>query len=172
MSTSALPTWFIWAALSALFAAFTAIFAKNSHRISRIDGKSERYTIASVALFGLASLLVMTNAWQGSILVAGLLGIYLMKGLFTPLIQTSLNRRLASEQRASVLSMASMGNNLLGIALGPLFGYLADAFSLAVSLTIFQWIFGPLLVIGILWVWFAIDRAVLPISSRVSDAPY
>ncbi|MCB0123654.1 MAG: hypothetical protein KDE58_15485, partial [Caldilineaceae bacterium] len=120
----------------------------------------ERTTIVSVALFGLASLLVMVNAWEGSVLVAGLLGIYLMKGLFTPLIETSLNRRLASEQRASVLSMASMGNNLLGIVLGPLFGYLADASSLSVSLFIFQWTFGPLLAIGILWVWDALGRAI------------
>ena len=109
-------------------------------------------------LFGLSALLVMVNAWQGSILVVGLLGIYLMKGLFTPLIETSLNRRLGSEQRASVLSMASMGNNLLGIVLGPLFGYLADAFSLSLSLAIFQWTFGPLLVVGILWVWAALGR--------------
>lgn len=141
-----------------LFFIITALFAKNSHRLSNV-GDRERQTIVTVTFFGLAALLVMVNAWHGSALVAGLLGIYLMKGLLTPLIETSLNRRLASEQRASVLSMASMGNNLLGIGLGPLFGYLADAFSLSVGLAIFQWTFGPLLIVGALWIWVALGRA-------------
>lgn len=101
---------------------------------------------------------MMVNAGLGPVLVTGLMGIYMMKGLFTPLIETGLNRRLSSEQRASCLSMASMGNNLLGIFLGPMFGYLADAFSLSASLLIFQWTFAPLLVSGVIWVWYTLDR--------------
>ena len=49
--------------------------------------------------------------------------------------------------------MAKMGNHFLGIILGPLFGYFADALSLKSSLLIFQWTFVPLLIVGIVWVW-------------------
>ena len=149
-----------------LFFIITALFAKNSHKISKVEGNSERYVIMGVGLFGLLSLLMMVNAWLGPILVTGLIGIYLTKGLLTPLIETSLNRRLNSEQRASCLSMTSMGNNLLGIFLGPLFGYLAGAFSLSTSLLIFQWIFAPLLIGGVIWVWVVLGRT--PVPSAVS----
>ena len=145
-----------------LFFIITALFAKNSHKISKVEGSSEGYAIVWVGLFGLLSLLTMVNAWLGPILVTGLMGIYLMKGLLTPLIETSLNRRLTSEQRASCLSMTSMGNNLLGIFLGPLFGYLAGAFSLPASLLIFQWTFAPLLIGGVIWVWYALGRTTVP----------
>lgn len=145
-----------------IFFIITAIFAKNSHKVSRLAGSSERYAILSVGLFGVVSLSIMVNAWVGPVVMVGLIGIYLMKGLFTPLLETSLNRRVTSAQRACCLSIASMGNNFLGVFLGPMFGYFADEFSLRSSLLIFQWMFGPLLLIGAIWVWYALGRIYEP----------
>jgi hypothetical protein len=46
-----------------------------------------------------------------------------------------------------------MGNNFLGIFLGPLYGYLADELSLDRSLEIFQWTFVPLLLLCVILGW-------------------
>ena len=88
-----------------------------------------------------------------------MLGLYLMQGLFGPLMQNSLNRRLTSEKRASCLSIAKMGQNFLGFFLGPLFGYLADVSSLKSSLLVFQWTFAPLLLVSVLWLWKVLGQA-------------
>ena len=136
----------------------TAIFAKNSQRVNGMFRNSERYAILVVALFGTLSLAILVNAGVGWVVVVALIGIYIMKGLSTPLVATSLNRRVPSEQRASCLSFASMGNNFLGVVLGPMFGYFADVLSLETSLHIFQWTFGPMLLFGGIWVWHALGR--------------
>ena len=102
-----------------------------------------------MGLLGIAFLIVMGNARSGFVVVVAMAGIYLVKGLISPFMQDSLNRRVSSEKRASFLSIAKMGGNFLGIFLGPLFGYLADAFSLNTSLILFQWLF-TISILGIL----------------------
>lgn len=147
-----------------LFYVITALFAKYSHKMTNIIGKSERRSLSLICLLGILALVIMVNAWTGVVVVVSMVGIYLMKGAFTPLMEDSLNRRVTSEKRASCLSIAKMGNNFLGIFLGPLFGYLSDTFSLKRSLFAFQWTFVPLLVISIIWGW----RVLSPISQPES----
>ncbi|MCP4406005.1 MAG: MFS transporter [bacterium] len=144
--------------LHTLFYGSSALFAKYSHKLTTRMGDNERNSLSLVGLLGIVFLAIMVNAWSSSVVVAAMAGIYLMKGVFDPLMQDSLNRRVASEKRASCLSIAKMGNNFLGMFLGPLFGYLSDAFSLKLSLFIFQWMFGLLLTVSIIWGWKVLGR--------------
>jgi len=146
--------------LHTIFYLITALSAKYSHTISRLLGDRERHSLLLVGLLGGVSLALMVNAGIGSVGVGALVGLYLMKGLFDPLIQNSLNRRLTSEKRASCLSIAKMGNNFLGIFLGPLFGYLADVRSLRFSLLVFQWVFIPLLLLCMVASWRMLGRTI------------
>ena len=59
--------------------------------------------------------------------------------------------------------VSNTGNSLFGVFLGPLFGYLADAWSLQASLLVYQWTFVPLQLIGVFWVW-----KVLAVSSQTA----
>ena len=128
-----------------LFYGATALAARSAHRVAGLLGGRERNVLLLVGLLGVLFLLLMVSADIGRVAVGAMTGIYLMKGLFEPLMQDSLNRRLTSAKRASCLSIAKMGNNFVGMALGPLFGYLADALTLHSSLRIFQGTFVVLL---------------------------
>ena len=141
-----------------IFFIITAIFARYSHKVVEIVSRSERSSLLVIGLLGMVSLSIMVNARIGLVVIGSLIGINIMKGLFGPFIEDSLNRRVTSEKRATCLSIAMMGNNFLGVFLGPIFGYVADAFSLKSSLLIFQWTFGPMLLIGVIWGWKALGR--------------
>ena len=138
--------------LYTIFMVVTAVFAKFSKRIVGWVGGTERGGLVAVALISLVSLVAMVQAPTGVVLVVALVGLNTAKGLAEPFIQTAMNNRLTSDKRASCLSMAKMGMNFMGVFLGPLFGWLADTYSLATSLAAYQWIFGPMLVIGLLWI--------------------
>ena len=142
--------------ISFLFTGFyliTALFAKYSPHLVKLVGKNERSTIMLIGGLGITALIVLASAWNSAVVVVALIGFYIMRGLFEPFMEASLNRRFDSEKRASCLSIAKMGGSLLAIILGPIFGYLADRFSLQTSLLIFQWIFVPLFLVGIFWNW-------------------
>jgi len=143
-----------------IFYLITALSAKYSHTVARLLGNRERNSMLLIGLLGVVSLSFMVNATIGPVVVAAMVGIYLMRGLFEPLMQNSLNRRFTSEKRASCLSIAKMGNNFLGVFLGPLFGYLADVFSLPFSLSIFQWVFISLLLLCIVSGWRVLEQTV------------
>ena len=81
-------------------------------------------------------------------LVAAVVLFRVVGGLHVPAIQAGLNRRLPSEQRAACLSVASAGNHLLGFMLGPMYGYVVDAYSLGTGLLVFLASFGPLLLVA------------------------
>ncbi|MCA9986068.1 MAG: EamA family transporter [Anaerolineales bacterium] len=68
MSTSALPTWFIWAALSALFAAFTAIFAKIG--LEGVDSDLATLVRTVVIVAVLAAFVYFTGKWQNPLTLA------------------------------------------------------------------------------------------------------
>jgi len=136
-----------------IFYLIAALLAKYSQRITGWLGGNEGGAILTIGLVGGLAVFIVVNAGSGAMVVLGLSSVYVVHGLSQPLIQNSLNQRVSSEQRASCLSIANMGNSLLGVFLGPLFGYLADTWSLQTSLFVFQWTFIPLLLIAVLWGW-------------------
>ena len=127
------------------FIVVSAVLAKTSHRVSAALGSRERLDMTLVLALAAASIAAMAFARIGGLGVAALAGVFAANGLSGPMLAASLNRRIGSKRRATVLSMASMGEHFLGMLLGPLYGYLSDALSLAASLRLFFWSFGPLL---------------------------
>lgn len=148
--------------LHIIFYSIAAILAKNSQRITAWFGDNESGAMLAIGFVGSIAVLMMVNAGSGLIAVIGLSSIYLVYGLSQPLIQNSLNQRVSSENRASCLSIANMGNSLLGVFLGPIFGYLADAWSLQASLFVYQWTFIPLLLLGAFLSWKILGKGTKP----------
>jgi MFS family permease len=155
----------------AIFYLITALSALFSSRIGRLLRNGEHNAMLLIGSLGIASLIVMVNAPAGTIVIGAMSGVYLMRGVFYPFIENSLNRRLESEKRASCLSIAKMGNNFLGIFLGPLFGYLADELSLDRSLEIFQWTFVPLLLLCVVLAWRVLREGNDPEPQAYSETP-
>jgi MFS family permease len=55
-------------------------------------------------------------------------------GVFGPLLETYVNRRIPSARRATVLSIKNMLGSVLFMTLSPLLGYAVDAYSLPTAL--------------------------------------
>ena len=146
------------------FSAITALFAKFSATVKKYLGGKERRAFLLIVFIGTVSLFFLAYAPIGLIAVLAFFGLNIMRGLFMPFLQDSLNRRIPSDKRASCLSIATAGQALIGIVTLPLFGYFADEFSLKTSLIIFQWTFFGLLFVGVIWGWKALGKESSPQS--------
>ncbi len=123
-----------------------AVLSKYSARISAALG-SERRTYAVLTILTLVYIVAMAHAPTVVVAIAALAVTRTTMGLVMPALQESLNRRLDSAQRASCLSLATMGQSLLGALCMPLFGHIADIWSLRASLWVLEGMFVPLLVL-------------------------
>ncbi len=137
----------------ALFYAVMSLFMLGSARIRALLWGSERAAILSIGLLGMVSIVVLVNAPLWPIVIAGMLGIYVMIGLLHPLIQESLNRRLVSVQRASCLSLVQASNYTLGLLVGSPLGAVADNFGIMTGLRVYQWTFVPAILLAALLAW-------------------
>ncbi len=153
--------------LYSLFVAAAAVVAKVSHRLDEAFGSDERKLITITMAVGVGGLLALVNATATWMAVAAVFVMFSLDwGLREPLIQTSLNRRVPSEHRAACLSIVNMTFSFVTIFTGPFFGFLVDAHSLRVGLTVFQFTFAPLLLAAVLLAWITLR----PVSKGVSDA--
>ena len=140
--------------------------ARVSHRLDEAFRGDERKLITITAAVGVAGLLSLVNATATWLAVAAVFVMFSLDwGLREPLIQTSLNRRVPSEYRAACLSVVNMVFSFVTVFTGPFFGFLVDAYSLKTGLTVFQFAFGPLLLIAAVIGW----SVLRPVPSAVSD---
>jgi MFS family permease len=104
------------------------------------------------------------GASDGLWVAGAFLGVAAVRGLHHPLLAGYVNRRIASERRATVLSVQSVAGNAVMAVSWPLGGAAADAFGLR---TVFlAYACGTLLLAGVaLLLW---DRAERPLSERRS----
>ena len=123
-----------------------AVLSKFSAAV-RSNLNTERRTYAVITALVLIAIMAIANAPLGWVVVFGLVIARAAMGLATPTLQESLNRRLNSGQRASCLSLAAMGQSLLMALCMPLFGHIADTWSLRTSLWVLEGVFVPLLVL-------------------------
>ena len=141
-----------------------AISAVLSKRLTEFLHGIERRFIAVIVLTVLAGLVVMVNASTTLVAIAGLTLLFLtVAGLAPPFFSAAVNRRVPSAHRASVLSTTSMAFGLSDALLGPLFGFLADGYTLRTSLMIYQWTFIPLLLIAGVGAWRAFRPTAHPV---------
>ncbi len=152
--------------LYSLFVAVAAVVARVSHRLDEAFRGDERKLIAITAVVGVAGLVSLVNATATWLAVAAVFVMFSLDwGLREPLIQTSLNRRVPSEYRAACLSVVNMIFSFVTVFTGPFFGFLVDAYSLKTGLTVFQFAFGPLLLIAAVIGW----SVLRPVPGSVSD---
>lgn len=146
---------------AAAFSAAAAVSAALSNRLSEILHGDERRFMLIVLSMLVVGLVMMVNASAAVVAIASLILIFIVAGgLAPPFLDTGVNRRIPSEHRASVLSIRSMAFGLLSFFLPPLFGFLADGYSLETSLDVFQWTFLPLVGVVVLAAWFGLRPAV------------
>ena len=134
--------------LYAAFGVVNAVCSRLSGAVSRILGDRESRTFLLSFSLALASLAVFAVLGRPAAVIISLLVSHGLRGLSTPAIMASLNRRISSERRAACLSISSASNHFLGMILGPLYGLICDVHSLRVGLLAFLLSFGPLLVLS------------------------
>ncbi len=148
---------YIWAA----FSAAAAVFAALSNRLGKILHGDERRFILVIASLLVAALIAFVNAPTVVVAIASVMLIFIVAGgLAPPFLNAGVNRRIQSEHRASVLSIGSMASGLFGFFVLPLFGLLADGYSLEVSMQAFQWSFIALLAVVVVAAWLVVRPAV------------
>ena len=127
--------------------------ARSSGRITSRFGENERWPITLVVTLAILSLALLNAVPIVTAAVLALVGINFMAGVHGPLVSASLNRRLASETRASALSFVGMTHSVSQIVVTPVFSGIADATSLDASMSMFGWIFsaGCLVALGFVW---------------------
>lgn len=133
---------YVWAA----FSAAAAVVAALSNRLSKFLRGDEQRFIVIVAAMMVIGIMAMVSAPLAAVAIASLFLMFVIaNGLVPPFMNSGINRRIPSEHRASILSISSTTFGLVTFFAAPLFGFLADGYSLQVSLRIFQWTFIPLL---------------------------
>ena len=135
---------YVWAS----FSAAAAVVAALSARLSRLlHGDERRFVLVMASVMGVG-LIAMVNAPVAGVAIASLVLMFVIaSGLAPPFLNAGINRRIPSEHRASVLSIWSMAFGLVSFFAAPLFGYLADGYSLHTSLLAFEFTFLPLLLL-------------------------
>ncbi|HSN15324.1 MAG TPA: MFS transporter [Anaeromyxobacteraceae bacterium] len=106
----------------ALYQAASAAGAATSHRVSSFLGRR-----GSVALLAVVPVTLLACAADGSwrpILLTPLASA--AWGFSTPFLLDALNRNIASERRATVLSVSSLLGRVLLVIVGPAFGWISD----------------------------------------------
>ncbi len=152
MKASGLPLIYfgiVWAS----FNVFAIIGSKSSNKLEEI--LKEKGSLLLIILSVTLSLIFMSYFF----VMFGIIFILLqqfIRGFSSPVLLDYTNKLIDSKKRATILSMQSMGGNLGFAVVGPLFGYIADVFSLEKALLVTGISF--LIMFGLLFVWKNIKR--------------
>lgn len=122
----------LFGVLFALFQLAGAFGARQSHAIAKAAGL--RRTLALPLFIGLIYFLMGTV--RSPFVIPFIILAAFLWNIQYPIILDLLNRRIGSEVRATVLSVANMTGSLSYVILAPLFGKLADSLSLSVAFLI------------------------------------
>ncbi|HAH23254.1 MAG TPA: MFS transporter [Prolixibacteraceae bacterium] len=111
----------------------TGITSMFSYRIERELGRKKTLLLIVILLtagFILTSVLVSLAG------IAILFGFYMARGLATPVLKDYINQYTDSKVRATILSVRNLEIRLIFAVVGPVLGYLNDAFSLQTALIV------------------------------------
>jgi MFS family permease len=122
------------------FGALYLIWLVSSAFVAKTAGSIEESLGENKSLMLMAVLLGAQFILMGKyVSLFGVLAIFLGQfvwGFIKPVIWDYINRHVESHHRATVLSLEGFAQSIIFIALGPVFGYLADYFSIAYALFI------------------------------------
>ena len=117
----------------AIFHLGMSIASVNAHRLQRIFG-------IRTAIFSLIALLGISYICLGSIDrlwgMVFIMGIYLVRGISSPIILNALNQQISSSVRATILSLNSLIFRIAFAIIAPIIGAIATSYSLFTGLTI------------------------------------
>ena len=111
----------------------------------------------SITVFGVVIILLMVGSlflMSQFIVAAGIMLIFVtqyVRGFVQPVLEGYTHKLLNSEKRATLLSIQYSGGPLGFAIIAPIFGYIADKFSLSTSLLILSIFFGVAFMILMLW---------------------
>ncbi|OFX53987.1 MAG: hypothetical protein A2066_00945 [Bacteroidetes bacterium GWB2_41_8] len=111
----------------------TGIFSIFSYRIERWMGR--RNTLLLI-VFLLTLGFILTSVEISLAGIAILFGFYMVRGLATPVLKDYINQYTDSKVRATILSVRNFEIRIIFAAIGPVLGYLTDAFSLQTALLV------------------------------------
>jgi MFS family permease len=141
--------------LGIIFAVFTAaggIIASLTHKVEPYLKQRLAFLIIIILL---SIFFVLMGLLKSPVMVLTLvIGFYVVDNFKNVLIDNYLNRTIASESRATVLSVQSLMNNLLISLVFVFVGYLTDVFSINIVLEII----GVLTLIMGMFVWLKVNK--------------
>jgi MFS family permease len=117
----------LWASLQIVF----ALVAINAHSIEKKLGRKTSLVILMLLpVIGFAVLSVFHFAWAAAFIIL----FYVVRGLNDPVAKTYINGLVSSEERATILSVKSLVCRMMFAIIGPLLGWMHDAYSLSWAL--------------------------------------
>ena len=131
--------WFgaLWAAQ--LF--IMGVFAHNAERYEQWLGK--RFALFSFPIIGVISYIVL-GLFPSVAILPIILGFYFVRGVHIPILHQYVNSIVASDIRATVLSVKNLAQKLVYSLFGPMIGVVVDAYSLQTGLLFSAILYGSL----------------------------
>jgi MFS family permease len=109
------------------------VFSMYSYRIERLLG--QKNTLLFIVVF-ISLGFILTSIEMSLAGIAILFGFYMVRGIATPVLKDYINQYTDSKVRATILSVRNFEIRIIFAAVGPILGYLTDAFSLQTALLI------------------------------------
>ena len=134
----------VWAS----FTIFAILGSQSAFKLERKLGYKR--SLGFIILLMVGSLFLMSQF----IVAAGIMLIFVtqyVRGFVQPVLEGYTHKLLNSEKRATLLSIQYSGGPLGFAIIAPIFGYIADKFSLSTSLLILSIFFGVAFMILMLW---------------------
>ena len=102
----------------------------NAHRVESFLGRRNALTL----LILLAAVAYLLLGWFDHYWAAGVLFVfYFVRGINGPVLNDYVNRCIEPDIRATVLSVKSLVGRMMFVVLGPIVGWVNDAYSLQVA---------------------------------------
>jgi MFS family permease len=119
----------LWTLLN-LSVAITSLYA---YKVEKQLGQQK--TVFFIALL-ISGGYLLVGSFQSQWAIGFIFLFYMVRGVATPVLKDYINKMTNSEVRATVLSVRNFLIRILFAIIGPLFGYLNDAYSLRMALTL------------------------------------
>jgi MFS family permease len=121
----------LFGSIWAVFLLVAAFFSWHAHRVENLFGR--KISLILLILLPVAGYLLLSSfwfAWSGIFIFL----FYVTRGLNNPVTASYINRLVSTEIRATVMSTKNLVGRLIFSIVGPLAGWINDAWSLKIAL--------------------------------------
>ena len=110
----------------------------------------KRNTLISFVVIGIVTYIVLA-LWPSIWTLPFILGFYFIRGVHIPIVQDYVNALVASDIRATVLSVKNLAQKLLYASLGPIIGVAVDLYSLQTAMLFSGIVYGFLGILALIF---------------------